>query len=135
YTMDIPVITTLRSSDDDFDAALNAGLNRGMLGNPELNQVVEAILHDVRERGDAAVLDYTRRFDRFDADAISDLCVAREQMQTSLQRLPQTQGDALRRAAERIRDYHERQKQGSWQYQDADGSIYEQKVSPIERAG
>ena len=133
--MDIPAITTLRSSDDDFDAALKTRLNRAMLGNPELNAVVAGILDDVHNRGDAAVLEYTNRFDRSTATAMSELCVTRAQMEVSLQRLPQSQADALRSAAQRIRDYHERQKQGSWEYQDADGSIYGQKVNPLERVG
>jgi len=133
--MEIPVIPTLRSNDKDFDAALKARLNRAMLGNPELNAVVSGIVEDVRTRGDAAVLEYTRRFDRADAEAMSELYVTREQMEISLQRLPQSQAAALRSAAQRIRDYHERQKQGSWQYEDADGSVYGQKVSPLDRVG
>jgi len=133
--MEIPVIPTLRSNDKDFDAALKARLNRAMLGNPELNAVVSGIVEDVRTRGDAAVLEYTRRFDRADVEAMSELYVTREQMEISLQRLPQSQAAALRSAAQRIRDYHERQKQGSWQYEDADGSVYGQKVSPLDRVG
>lgn len=133
--MEIPVITTLRSNDDGFDAALKTRLNRAMLGNTELNALVGSILEDVRTRGDAAVLEYTRRFDRFEAASMHDLCVTRQQMEISLQRLPQSQAAALRSAAQRIRDYHERQKQGSWQYQDADGSVYGQKVSPLDRVG
>ena len=133
--MEIPVIPTLRSNDKDFDAALKARLNRAMLGNAELNAVVSGIVEDVRTRGDAAVLEYTRRFDRADVESMSELCVTREQMEISLQRLPQSQASALRSAAQRIRDYHERQKQGSWQYEDADGSVYGQKVSPLDRVG
>jgi len=133
--MEIPVIPTLRSNDKDFDAALKARLNRAMLGNAELNAVVSGIVEDVRTRGDAAVLEYTRRFDRADVESMSELCVTREQMEISLQRLPQSQASALRSAAQRIRDYHERQKQGSWQYEDADGSVYGQKVTPLDRVG
>lgn len=130
-----PTITVLNSQDADFDVALKAMLNREILGDPETNQVVEGILSDVRRRGDAAVLEYTRRFDRFQADTMGDLCVTREQMELSLKRLPASQASALTIAAERIRVYHEKQKQGSWQYQEADGSIYGQKVSPLERVG
>jgi len=133
--MEIPVIPTLRSNDEDFGAALKARLNRAMLGNPELNAVVSGIVEDVRTRGDAAVLEYTRRFDRPDVASMSELCVTRKQMEISLQRLPESQAAALRSAAQRIREYHERQKQGSWQYEDADGSVYGQKVSPLDRVG
>ncbi|MGB4247386.1 MAG: histidinol dehydrogenase [Pseudohongiellaceae bacterium] len=128
-------ITRLDTRDADFDSALRGMLNRAILGNPELNRTVEGILADVRQRGDAAVLDYTRRFDRFDADSMAGLTVSREQMEVSLQRLPAVQANALKEAAARIRVYHEKQKQGSWQYQEADGSIYGQKVMPLDRVG
>ena len=107
-----PTITILNTQDTGFDVALSAMLNRAILGNPEINQVVEGILSDVRERGDAAVLDYTRRFDRFEADSMAGLCVTREQMELSLKRLPLSQAEALKIAAGRVRSYHEKQKQG-----------------------
>ncbi|MDP1930010.1 MAG: histidinol dehydrogenase [Gammaproteobacteria bacterium] len=128
-------ITRLDTRDADFDNSLKGMLNRAILGNPELNRLVEGILTDVRERGDSAVLDYTRRFDRFEATSMAALTVSREQMEISLQRLPAVQASALKAAAVRIRDYHEKQKQGSWQYQEADGSIYGQKVMPLDRVG
>lgn len=128
-------ITRLDTRDGDFDSALKGMLNRAILGNPELNRTVEGILADVRARGDVAVLDYTRRFDRFEADSMAGLTVSREQMEISLQRLPAVQSNALKMAADRIRAYHEKQKQGSWQYQEADGSIYGQKVMPLDRVG
>lgn len=130
-----PVITVLNTQDAGFDVALKAMLNRAILGNPEINRVVEGILSDVRQRGDAAVLDYTRQFDRFEADSMMDLCVTRAQMELSLKRLPSSQAEALQLAADRVRVYHEKQKQGSWQYQEADGSVYGQKVSPLDRVG
>jgi histidinol dehydrogenase len=134
-SIELPVITRLDTRASDFDAALRAMLNRAMLGNPQINQVVSGILADVASRGDAAVLEYTERFDRVAADSMADLTVSREQMQISLDRLPARQSLALRDAASRIRDYHERQKQSSWQYQDAEGSIYGQKISPLDRVG
>jgi histidinol dehydrogenase len=132
---DKPQITHLDTRSPDFDSQLKAMLNRAMIGNPETNRTVENILSDVRQRGDAAVLEYTRRFDRFDADSIADLSVTKEQMEISLRRLPATQVNALKAAAERVRIYHERQKQVSWHYEEPDGSIYGQKVSPLDRVG
>ncbi|MEK7258933.1 MAG: histidinol dehydrogenase [Pseudomonadota bacterium] len=132
---DKPQITQLDTRNPDFDAQLKAMLNRAMIGNPETNRTVENILSDVRQRGDTAVLEYTRRFDRFEADSIAELTVSKAQMEISLQRLPESQALALKAAAERIRVYHERQKQVSWQYQEPDGSIYGQKVSPLDRVG
>jgi histidinol dehydrogenase len=106
-----------------------------MLGDLQINQLVSGILADVATRGDDALLEYARRFDRVEADSIAQLTVGREQMQVSLERLPARQATALRDAAARIRDYHERQKQSSWQYQDAEGSVYGQKISPLDRVG
>ena len=131
----IPQITQLDTRSPDFENRLKAMLNRAMIGNPETNRVVENILADVRQRGDVAVLEYTQRFDRFEAASIAQLSVSKEQMQISLQRLPASQAHALKAAADRIRSYHEKQKQTSWQYQEADGSVYGQKISPLDRVG
>ncbi len=134
-SIDFPAIVRLDSRAGDFDTALRARLNRAMLGDPQINLLVSGILADVATRGDEALLEYARRFDRVEADSIAQLTVGREQMQTSLERLPARQATALREAAARIRDYHERQKQSSWQYQDSEGSVYGQKISPLDRVG
>ena len=128
-------ISRLDSRAPDFERALSRMLNRSLLGKPELNAVVYDIIEAVRSRGDAAVLEYTNRFDHFDAKDMPSLTVSREQMAISLARLPQSQAEALRAAAQRIRDYHEIQKTDSWQYEDAQGSIYGQKVTPLDRVG
>jgi histidinol dehydrogenase len=131
----ISKITRLVAADSDFSEQLQRMLRREMLVAEEVTRTVDAILKDVRTRGDQAVLDYTREFDGFKASAMEALCVNRAQMQTSLDNLPDRQRQALEHAAQRIRSYHERQKQESWQYQEADGSIYGQKISPLERVG
>jgi histidinol dehydrogenase len=129
------IIRRLDSGAPGFDGQLDALLNRSILEDETISSAVRDILRDVRSRGDAAVLEYTRRFDRFPATSIEDLSVSPEQMQRSLETLPPGEATALRAAAERIRYYHERQKQTSWQYQEADGSIYGQRVTPLTRAG
>ena len=128
-------ISRLDSRAPDFERAMNRMLNRSLLGKPELNAVVSDILEAVRSRGDAAVLEYTNRFDKRDAKDMQSLTVTREQMAISLERLPKQQAQALRTAAQRIRDYHEIQKTDSWQYEDAQGSVYGQKVTPLDRVG
>ena len=128
-------ISRFDSRAPDFERAMGSMLNRALLGKPELNAVVFDIIEAVRSRGDTAVLEYTNRFDKLDATDMQSLTVTREQMAISLERLPKQQSDALRAAAERIRDYHERQKTDSWQYEDAQGSIYGQKVTPLDRVG
>lgn len=131
----ILAINRLDSSDAAFEAQLERLLDRNILGDERLNGVVHDIVQDVRVHGDAAVLKYTRRFDGFEADSMADLSVNREQMQACLDALPERQAQALRTAAERIQRYHEKQKQGSWQYQEADGSVYGQQVNPLDRVG
>ena len=100
-----------------------------------MTATVTDILAQVRSRGDEAVLEYTRRFDGLDAQSMDSLRVSREQMLASLESLEPAQRAALEVAAERIRSYHEKQKQDSWQYQEADGSVLGQKISPLERVG
>ena len=128
-------ISILNASGPDFGERLAAALDRRMLVGEEVTGQVREILADVRTRGDAAVLEYTRRFDDFDAAGMDALTVSREQMEQSLARLPEAAARALGHAAERIRRYHEAQKQGSWQYAEAYGSVYGQKVSALERVG
>jgi histidinol dehydrogenase len=128
-------IQRLQSGAPGFDSALTKLLDRRMIEDEALNRTVADILADVRARGDEAVLEYTRRFDRFEAGSMADLEISREQMQASLDSLEPDQREALLVAAERIRAYHERQLQPSWQYQEADGSVYGQRVTPLERAG
>ena len=106
-----------------------------MLIAEEITKSVSEILASVRERGDQAVVELTNRFDGFDAAAMADLTVSREQMEQSLARLPASRRQALTHAAERIRRYHQKQKQSSWHYEESDGSIYGQQVSPLERVG
>lgn len=128
-------IRRLQSGASGFDAELNALLDRRMIEDEQLNRTVAGILADVRVRGDEAVLEYTRRFDRFEAHSMAELEVSKAQMQAALDSLEPAQREALLTAAERIRCYHERQLQPSWQYQEADGSVYGQRVTPLERAG
>src|SRR5690606_4670789 len=89
----------------------------------------------VRQGGDEAVLSYTRQLDRVAATHFSELEIPRERLQQSLDGLPADQTAALRKAADRIRRYHEKQRQESWQYADEDGSIYGQQVTPLDRVG
>lgn len=129
------VIKRLDAEQADFGAALDALLDRRMIEDPKTSKIVADILHDVRTRGDAAIVDYSRRFDRFEGSAVSELEVSRAQMQASLDSLDSELADALHTAADRIRRYHERQVQPSWQYEEDDGSVYGQYVIALERVG
>lgn len=128
-------IKRLDATQADFGARLDAHLQREMIVADEVTATVSGILADVRRRGDEAVLEYTQRFDGFEAQSLSQLSVSREQMLACLDALEPQQREALTVAADRIRSYHEKQKQASWQYTEADGSVLGQKVSPLERVG
>src|SRR2546426_2407228 len=108
-----------------FDSALDDGVER----------TVAAILADVRARGDAAVLEYTQRFDGVKAVRVSDLEISRGELQSARSGLERGEREALEQAAARIRKYHERQRAKSWQFTDADGTTLGQRVTPLDRAG
>ena len=128
-------VTRLSTSSPDFRQQLEECLQREMLVAAEITSAVSEILQQVKLHGDQAIIDYTNHFDGFDVQSISDLVITSEQLNTALERLPTEQQQALTHAAERIRNYHEKQKQGSWHYEEADGSVYGQKISPLEKVG
>lgn len=96
---------------------------------------VAGILRDVKTRGDAAVLEYTRRFDRLEADSLASLELTRARMDEALERIDPQQRQALEHAADRIRRYHERQRATSWSYEEADGTVLGQQVVAMDRVG
>jgi histidinol dehydrogenase len=128
-------VSALDSRDSGFDAALARLLDRGLATEPSVAPAVSAILADVRARGDDAVLEYTRRFDRHPADSIEALEIPRARLAAALAGLGPDARAALEAAAQRIRVYHERQKTESWRYQEADGTLLGQQVTALERVG
>ena len=127
-------LNRLNTSEPDFEDRLAKLLQRDMIVSDDATTIVSEILQQVKTRGDAAVLEYTNQFD-FRAESMDDLLVSPELMQEALESISNEQRDALTHAAERIRAYHEKQKQNSWTYKEADGSIYGQKISPLKRVG
>lgn len=128
----------LSTADADFDARLAARLRWSAAQDAEIEQRVLAILDDVRARGDAAVLDYTARFDGLRADSVAALELPAAELAAAFAGLPQEQRAALQTAAERIRRYHAWQlEQGpkTASYREADGTVLGQKVVPLARAG
>ena len=128
-------IKRLSAASADFDAELSRLLAWDDSVDHQVNESVRHILHQVKTRGDAAVLEFTRQFDQLDVASVAELEMSAERLQQALAAIPQDQRQALEQAAERIRDYHQRQRQDSWQYQDTDGTVLGQKVSPLDRAG
>ncbi|PPC74785.1 histidinol dehydrogenase [Pokkaliibacter plantistimulans] len=129
------VVRMLNAADADFAVQLDALLAWESVSDPLVQQRVDGILADVKERGDAAVLAYTAQFDRLSKDRVSDLEVPRARLLQALDNLPATQRDALQVAADRVQRYHQRQQQSSWQYEEEDGTVLGQKVTPMDRVG
>ncbi len=128
-------IRKLQSSSKTFEAELSTLLAFESAQDPQLEQRVRDILLDVKTRGDAALLETTAKFDRWVPASVSALEVDRATMQRALAGLDQTVRAALETAAARIRSYHERQLQPSWQYTETDGTVLGQQITPIDRAG
>ncbi|HVW64585.1 MAG TPA: histidinol dehydrogenase [Nitrosospira sp.] len=128
-------IRRLSSTDSGFQGALEKLLAFDDAQDASLNAVVVDILADIRKRGDEALLDYTRRFDRRQVTAIAELELSRNQLQQALQSLPEDQRKALDLAARRVRIYHEKQVAHSWSYVEPGGTQLGQKITPLDRVG
>jgi len=134
--MTIPLhIVRLDTAAPGFDAAL-AQLTR-VDGAPDraIDAQVEAILDDVRRRGDAAVLEYSRRFDRITARSVAELEIPAAQMRAALESLPIDDRDALEVAAQRIRSFHENGRARDWSVAEADGTTLGVRITPLDRVG
>ena len=121
-----------------FEAAFAQRLHWSADTDAAIEQRVADILADVQTRGDAAVLEYTQRFDGLQAHSVAELEITKAELQAALHSLPAAQRDALQAAAARVRKYHEAQKQASgesWSYRDEDGTLLGQKVTPLDRVG
>lgn len=125
----------LDSRSADFAERLKALLAWEPVEDAAIERTVADIVADVRRRGDEAVLEYTRRFDRIDAPSMAALEIAPDELRAALAALDETQRAALEAAAGRVRRYHEHQLAHSWSYVDEDGTRLGQRIGPIERVG
>ncbi|PLZ01449.1 histidinol dehydrogenase [Burkholderia sp. WAC0059] len=132
-------IRKLDSGAEGFRRALNAVLAFEASEDEAIERSVAQILADVKARGDAAVLEYTNRFDRLDATAVAALELPQAELEAALEGLEPKRRAALEAAAARVRGYHEKQRiecgSHSWQYTEADGTVLGQKVTPLDRVG
>ncbi len=128
-------IQQLSRADENFWPQLDALLDWEMAVDGGVAETVSTILADVKKRGDAALLEYTNRFDRMNLASAGELELGSEVLQQALQAIDGGQREALELAAERIRAYAERQKMESWSYTEADGTVLGQKVTPMDRVG
>jgi histidinol dehydrogenase len=128
----------LSSAEATFEAQFKARLHWSADTDAAIEQRVADILADVQLRGDAAVLDYTGRFDGLSVDSMAELELTQAELKAAFEAIPAAQRDALQAAARRVRSYHEAQKKASgesWSYRDEDGTLLGQKVTPLDRVG
>jgi len=128
----------LSTTDADFEAAFQKRLHWSADADAAIESRVADILADVQQRGDAAVLEYTQRFDGLSANDMSQLVLTQAELKQAFDGLPAVQKEALQAAAKRVRSYHEAQRKASgesWSYKDEDGTLLGQKVTPLDRVG
>jgi histidinol dehydrogenase len=125
----------LKSNSANFASELTALLAFEGAQDPAIDATVAGVLDDVKQRGDAAVLEYTRRFDRVHAASVAQLEFTRDEMQSALASITRAQRAALEQAAARVRAYHEKQIAQSWTYTDEDGTRLGQQVCALDRVG
>ncbi len=129
------VINRLDSSDADFDQRLAGLLAWEAVSDSQVNATVAQILSSVKEQGDAALIQLTEKLDGFTVSSATELEIPQARLQAALNSIADKERAALESAAQRIRQYHQHQKQESWQYQEEDGTVLGQIVSPLERVG
>jgi histidinol dehydrogenase len=125
----------LSTSGPGFAAALERLLAFEGAQDGSVDRVVSDILADVRQRGDEALLDCTRRLDRWSPATAAELQVPQERVRRALETIAPAVRSALEAAAGRIRAYHERQLQSSWSFTEPDGTVLGQRITPIDRVG
>lgn len=128
-------IRRFRSDQADFSQQMDELLAWDSVSDASVQDTVTNIINDVRARGDDALIEYTNRFDRMSVSSMVDLELTQKQLQDALDGLDEAKRNALLVAAQRVRDYHDKQKQDSWQYSEADGTVLGQKVTPMDRVG
>ena len=128
-------IRKLDTSDSDFMQQLDALLAWDLISDAGVNQVVQDVIADIRARGDAALIDYTNRFDGWQAHSAQDLQVPVERLEQAWNSISSAQQEALSHAANRVRAYAEHQLLASWEYTEEDGAVLGQKVTPLDRVG
>jgi histidinol dehydrogenase len=128
-------IARLATTDSDFAMRLDALLAWESVSNNEVQQTVDAIIDDIRARGDAALVDYTARFDGWQPSTAAALEIPTERLQQALDAIRIDQREALEAASTRIRAYAQHQRMQDWEFREANGTLLGQKVTPLDRVG
>jgi len=129
------LINRLDTQERDFERRLGVLAGHEASQDEKVEATVRSIISEIRERGDEALLEYTRRFDRVEAGSLADLEIGREELERALQSISREQKRALQDAAERVRRFHARQLSESWEYVEPDGTRLGQRVTPLDRVG
>ncbi len=128
-------IRRLSASAEGFREELDTLLAWETVSSESVNDIVKEVVNNVRTNGDAALLEYTAKFDRLSLNSGAELEISQERLQAALERIPVAQREALEISAQRVRDYHKKQIQASWSYEEADGTMLGQQVTPLDTVG
>lgn len=129
------MVRRLNASDEGFSSQLDQLLAWEDISDAKIVETVEGILKSVKKHGDDAVVDYTCQFDRVDVDSMAALTVSKEAITAACSRVSEEQYKALEAAANRVKSYHEHQRQDSWSYTEADGTVLGQKITALDKVG
>jgi len=128
-------IRVMNTTDAGFEKQLEQLLAWESVSDGAVNATVNEIIDNIRRRGDEALLEYTNRFDGWQAESAADLEIPLSRLEQAWNTIPADQQRALEHAAERVRRYHEKQKGDSWSYTEEDGTLLGQQVTPLDRVG
>lgn len=128
------MIKRLDTNTEGFDSSLGSLLSSSDEPDQSVLDTVSQIIADVRTRGDDALLEYTNRFDRRSA-SIESLEISQQELESALERIPESLRKNLEHAAKRVREFHDKQRQTTWTYEDDAGNVLGQKVTPLDRVG
>jgi histidinol dehydrogenase len=128
-------IEQLTTDTGSFWSQLDELLAWESVSDDKVNTLVRDIIARVRSEGDKAVIDYTNQFDRMQAGSMDELTIKQADLDAAVKKIDKATYQALQQAADRVRAYHEKQKSVSWSYQEEDGTLLGQQVTPLERVG
>ena len=126
---------TLNYKNPNFKSQLDTLLDWDSVSNQQVQNTVKQVLQEVKTQGDRAILHYSNKFDGNNVTDIAQLIIAPDRLQQALESINKEQKQALQTACERVRLYHEKQIQKSWDYTEADGTILGQKITPLDKVG
>ncbi len=128
-------IKQLNVQASDFNQQLKELLHTDLVVDHQVTQIVDDIIHRIQADGDRALIELTEKLDRWSPKSAPALEITKQAQLAALDRISESQRQALERAGERVRSYHQHQMQDSWQYTEADGTVLGQKVTPLDRVG